>query len=302
MSGLLEARNLGVQIGSTTILQEISLRLHPGELCALIGPSGAGKSTLIKVLLGLRSPSSGEVSIAGGPIEAAGPVGYVPQDDALHRGLTVRQSLSFAARLRLHTIGEDEQQARIDAVCGQVGLAERMDVRIRSLSGGQRKRVSVALELLSQPGLLILDEPTSGLDPGLEAKMMALFGEVASGGRVVMVATHAMQSLSRCHVLAVLVRGRLAWLGTPADALAWFEVDRFSGIFDVLPRHAPPVWARRWMGSAQCRQFAARTAPAITSAPQKESDAPTGQAPAPAAPDLQAQLAALKSELAERKP
>ena len=302
MTGLLEARNLGVQIGSTTILQEISLRLHPGELCALIGPSGAGKSTLIKVLLGLRSPSSGEVSMNGGAIEAAGPVGYVPQEDALHRDLTVRQSLSFSARLRLHTISEDERQARIDAVCIQVGLAERMDVRIRSLSGGQRKRVSVALELLSQPGLLILDEPTSGLDPGLEAKMMALFGVVASGGRVVMVATHAMQSLSRCHVLAVLVRGRLAWLGTPADALAWFEVDRFAGIFDALPRHAPPVWARRWMGSTQCQQFAARPAPTIAAAPPAQPGEPAAQPVAPATPNLQAQLEALKAELAERKP
>ena len=297
MSGVLEARSLEVQIGSTTILQEISLKLHPGELCALIGPSGAGKSTLIKVLLGLRSPSNGTVSLAGGPISDAGPVGYVPQDDALHRSLTVRQALTFSGRLRLHTLSAEDQQARIQAVCEQVGLGERLDVRIRSLSGGQRKRVSVALELLSQPDLLILDEPTSGLDPGLEAKMMALFAEVASGGRVVMVATHAMQSLSRCHVLTVLVQGRLAWIGSPADALAWFEVDRFSGIFDQLPRHAPLVWARRWTGSRQRSEFAARSAPALK---VPSSAAPT-EAAAPA-PDLKAQLDALKSELSGRKP
>ncbi|MFT5683896.1 MAG: ABC-type multidrug transport system ATPase subunit [Myxococcota bacterium] len=294
---MLEARGLGVQIGSTTILQEISLLLHPGELCALIGPSGAGKSTLIKVLLGLRNPSEGSVTVNGGPITAAGPVGYVPQDDALHRSLTVRQSLTFSARLRLHELDEASQQVRIGEVCEQVGLEERLDVRIRALSGGQRKRVSVALELLSQPGLLILDEPTSGLDPGLEAKMMGLFAEVAGGGRVVMVATHAMQSLSRCDVLAVLVRGRLAWLGRPADALSWFEVDRFAGIFDQLPRHAPPVWARRWMGSPQCRSFAARSAPTLrTLAPASE---PTKETP-PAAPDLKAQLEALKSEYARK--
>jgi ABC-type multidrug transport system ATPase subunit len=293
--GILEARGLGVQIGSATILQEISLRLHPGELCALIGPSGAGKSTLIRVLLGLRAPSTGTVTVGGRPISEAGPVGYVPQDDALHRGLTVRQALSFSARLRLHDLPAPAQEERIVAVCQQVDLSERLDVRIRSLSGGQRKRVSVALELLSQPDLLILDEPTSGLDPGLEAKMMGLFGQVASGGRVVMVATHAMQSLSRCHVLAVLVRGRLVWLGSPADALAWFEVDRFAGIFEQLPRHAPPVWARRWMGSSACRTFAARPAPA-PSAPEAAAPA------APETPDLKAQLEALKSQYTRRTP
>ena len=297
MTGPLEAHNLGVQIGSTTILQEISLRLHPGELCALIGPSGAGKSTLIKVLLGLRSPSSGVVRLDGGPISDGGPVGYVPQEDALHRSLTVRQALTFSARLRLHTLDESTRASRIDAVCQQVGLGDRLDVRIRALSGGQRKRVSVALELLSQPGLLILDEPTSGLDPGLEAKMMALFAEVAVGGRVVMVATHAMQSLSRCHVLAVLVRGRLAWLGSPQEALTWFEVDRFAGIFDVLPRHAPPVWARRWQGSPQHTAFDQRAAPALVA---PKSEAPAEAPPPSAAPDLQAQLAALKSELGKK--
>jgi ABC transport system ATP-binding/permease protein len=300
--GVLEARGLGVQIGSTTILQEISLRLHPGELCALIGPSGAGKSTLIKVLLGLRSPSEGIVTVSGGPISGAGPVGYVPQDDALHHSLTVRQALTFSARLRLHTIDHAGQQARIDGVCEQVGLGERLDVRIRSLSGGQRKRVSVALELLSQPDLLILDEPTSGLDPGLEAKMMGLFADVAGGGRVVMVATHAMQSLSRCDVLAVLVRGRLAWLGRPADALRWFEVDRFAGIFDQLPRHAPPVWARRWMGSPECRAFAGRPPPPVRRAtPEELPDTASPQQPA-AKPDLKAQLEALKAEYARKKP
>lgn len=308
----LEAQDLGVQIGRTTILQEISMRLHPGELCALIGPSGAGKSTLIKVLLGLRRPSSGTVSIAGGPLSGAGPVGYVPQDDALHRSLTVRQALTFSARLRLHAVSEEAQQHRVEEVCGQVGLDQRLDVRIRSLSGGQRKRVSVAMELLNQPGLLILDEPTSGLDPGLEARMMGLFADVARGGRIVMVATHAMQSLSRCDALAVLVRGRLAWLGTPADALAWFEVDRFSGIFDVLPRHAPPVWARRWQSSHERRAFHGRPAPAVASPPVPD-DAPSADAPSeppegpaseikPAAkPDLQAQLDALKAELSRRK-
>ena len=310
----LEAQDLGVQIGSTTILQEISMRLYPGELCALIGPSGAGKSTLIKVMLGLRRPSSGTVAIAGGPMSDAGPVGYVPQDDALHRGLTVRQALTFSARLRLHTVSEAAQQQRVQEVCGQVGLDQRLDVRIRSLSGGQRKRVSVAMELLNQPGLLILDEPTSGLDPGLEARMMGLFADVAQGGRIVMVATHAMQSLSRCDALAVLVRGRLAWFGTPADALAWFEVDRFSGIFDVLPRHAPPVWARRWLSSPERRAFHGRPVPVVAPPPPPPPAAPPSSEGAPAAPaapapeiksdakpDLQAQLDALKAELSRRK-
>lgn len=246
-SAPLIARGLSVRAGVTTILDGLSFTLRPGELVALIGPSGAGKSTLIKVLLGLRSPSRGEVQLGGAPVaDGAAPVGYVPQHDALHTALSVRRALDFAAQLRLPALSADERAQRIEATLGQVDLLERADLKIARLSGGQKKRVSVALELLTLPPVLILDEPTSGLDPGLEARSMALFQELARGGRIVLVATHAMESLHRCDALMVLVKGQLAYLGAPADALTFFRAPSYAAIFDQLPKQSPAAWSRAW--------------------------------------------------------
>ena len=320
-TGILAIRDVHVRIGKTHILQGIDVTLRPGELCALIGPSGAGKSTLIKVLLGLRTPERGRVALGGRPVSESGPIGYVPQDDALHRTLTVRQALDFAARLRLPELRAEERSKRLEEVCVQVGLDERLDLRIKKLSGGQRKRVSVALELLTQPPVLILDEPTSGLDPGLEARMMGLFADLAATGRSVLVATHAMQSLERCHALILLVGGHLAWFGRPADALSWFRTDRYEGIFDQLPKMQPAAWARRYAGSQERVRFLdraepgdAQPAPEAPSAaepppePEPEPEAlpavsaPEPSQPAPPSPpvpeaDLDAQLAALKARM-----
>ena len=201
----LHVDRLEVNAGNIKILRGFGFTLYPGELCAVIGPSGAGKSTLIKTLLGLRSPDEGSVRLHGNAVTAAGPIGYVPQDDALHRTLTVRRALIYAAKLRRPGLEVKPRDKLIASICHRLDLSERLDVRIRRLSGGQRKRVSVALEMMTEPDLLILDEPTSGLDPHLESRSMALFGTIAAGGRIVMVATHAMQSLERCHALLILV-------------------------------------------------------------------------------------------------
>jgi len=300
--GDLRVRDVAVQAGGRSILRDIDLRLVPGELCALIGPSGAGKSTLMKVLLGLRRPATGAVTLGEGSVGASGPVGYVPQDDALHGSLRVGQALDFAARLRLPALPDAARQQALDRVVAQVGLGDRLDVKVARLSGGQRKRVSVAMELLTEPPLLILDEPTSGLDPGLEARMMGLFDDLAQAGRIVLVATHAMQSLDRCAALLVLVAGRVAWFGAPRDALAWFEVQTYAGIFDRLQRHAPPVWSRRFLASPGRARFLARPGPGrpAASAPPPETPAATSTGPAPTGPSPQERLAALKAELANK--
>jgi len=182
LTGPLCVENVGVTLGGNRILHGIDLTLHPGEMCALIGPSGVGKRTLIRALLGLREPEDGLVRVGSTPVAEVGPVGYVPQDDALHRGLTVRRELAYTAELRMPETSVDERDARIAEVLDQVGLADRTDVLIRRLSGGQRKRVAVALELLTGPPLVILDEPTSGLDPGLEARTMTLLSRGSYAG------------------------------------------------------------------------------------------------------------------------
>jgi ABC-type multidrug transport system ATPase subunit len=239
--------NVGVSAGGTRILNMVKLTLHPGEMCALIGPSGAGKSTLIRALLGLRDPDDGSVRMGMLPVAELGPAGYVPQDDALHRALTVRGELSYAAELRMPLSSAEERQKRIEEVLDQVGLGDRSEVRIRRLSGGQRKRVSVALELLTGTPMLILDEPTSGLDPGLEARTMTLLSEVARTGRIVLVATHAMESIERADALCVLVGGHVAFFGPPRQALSYFRVDRYAKLFRQLEKQSPSAW---WLTSS----------------------------------------------------
>ena len=260
-AGALVVERLWVNAGSIQILCGFGFTLYPGELCAIIGPSGAGKSTLIKALLGLRTPDQGRISLGGQAVTDAGPIGYVPQDDALHRTLTVRQSLSYAARLRRPEIARAARERLVGGLCRRLGIQDRLDVRIRKLSGGQRKRVSVALELMTDPALLILDEPTSGLDPYLESRSMSLFSDVAEIGRIVLVSTHAMQSLDRCHCLLVLVGGSLAFLGRPADATGYFDVPDFAGIFKRLTTRDSGAWQQLLFSSSSYRAFARRAQP-----------------------------------------
>ncbi len=261
--GALELRGIGVGDPNKALLEAVEFRLHPGELCALIGPSGAGKSTLMKVILGIRTPDRGTVSLAGQPVQSVGPLGYVPQDDALHTGLSPRTALRFAAALRLPNLGKSAREAKVEEVIRRVELAERADLRISRLSGGQRKRVSLAMELLSAPPLLLLDEPTSGLDPGLEAKMMDLFREVAATGPPILVSTHSLSSLERCHLVLVMAQGRILFLGPPSEVFDWFEAKVPESLFPNIARHAPLVWARKWS-----------TSPAATRALQRPPAAP----------------------------
>ncbi|HKJ01562.1 MAG TPA: ABC transporter ATP-binding protein [Longimicrobiales bacterium] len=268
--GPLRVDNVGVSAGGTRILSRVELTLHAGEMCVLIGPSGAGKSTLIKALLGLRDPDEGSVTMGSRPVAELGPSGYVPQDDALHRGLTVRRELGYAAELRMPDAGAEEREARVTEVLDQVGLADRVDVRIRRLSGGQRKRVSVALELLTRPPLLVLDEPTSGLDPGLEARTMALLSQVAGTGRIVLVATHAMESLDRADALCVLVGGHVAFFGRPRDALSYFRVDRYAALFGQLGKQSPSAWRLTAGADPDQRAFLRRPGPALRTPPRRD--------------------------------
>ena len=156
----------------------------------------------------------------------------------------------------------EERQSRIAEVLDQVDLSDRSDIRIRRLSGGQRKRVSVALELLTSPPLLILDEPTSGLDPGLEARTMTLLSLVAATGRIVLVATHAMESIERAEALCVLVGGRVAFFGPPREALSYFRVDRYAELFRQLEKQSPSSWHLTASGDPDQRRFLRRPGPA----------------------------------------
>ncbi len=241
----MEAQAISVDIGEKTILQPASLTLKPGELVAIIGESGAGKSTMLKVLAGVDHPSSGAVTVNGEPLATRlTDVGYVPQDDIVHHLLGVREALGYAAGLRLP---RDARRAEIDeAIAGvleELSLDEHAATRVGMLSGGQRRRTSVAVELLGKPGLLFLDEPTTGMDPGLETKMMELFRKLADGSRGVALVTHATKNLALCDRVIVMGRGgRLVFDGPPADALAFFAVDSYDAIYTILDESPEERW------------------------------------------------------------
>jgi ABC-type multidrug transport system ATPase subunit/ABC-type multidrug transport system permease subunit len=206
------------------LLDHISLTARPGTLTAIIGGSGAGKTTLSRLIAGYTSPTSGSVTFEGHNIHTEyasmrSRIGMVPQDDVVHRQLTVNQALGYAAELRLppDTSKADREQV-VAQVLEELELTKHADTRVDKLSGGQRKRASVALELLTGPSLLILDEPTTGLDPALDRQVMMMLRQLADAGRVVLVVTHSLTFLDVCdQVLLMAPGGKTAFLGAPGE-------------------------------------------------------------------------------------
>ena len=229
-TGGLEVRNVNYAVDNgKQLLDDISLTARPGTLTAVIGGSGAGKSTLARLIAGYTTPSSGSVTFEGHNIHAEyaslrSRIGMVPQDDVVHRQLTVHQALGYAAELRLPPdTGKADRAKVVTQVLEELDLTKHADTRVDKLSGGQRKRASVALELLTGPSLLILDEPTSGLDPALDLQVMTMLRQLADAGRVVLVVTHSLSYLDVCdQVLLMAPGGKTAYCGSPeriADAM-----------------------------------------------------------------------------------
>ena len=241
-----EAIGLGRTVGSgREILRDVDLVLSPGELVAIVGPSGSGKTTLLNAILGLEPATRGSVYFDGEPLEGQSAIfrtslGYVPQDDIVHPELSVEESLMFAAKLRtpLETTPE-EMQERVDQVIDELGLAPERDNLVRKLSGGQRKRVSIGVELIGDPRVFFLDEPTSGLDPKTDLQLMDLLRELANNGRTVMLTTHATQNIDICDRIVVLSGGRLAYTGSPREALQYFDTNRFVEVYNRLAAKTP---------------------------------------------------------------
>ncbi|MFL6088886.1 MAG: ATP-binding cassette domain-containing protein [Aeromicrobium sp.] len=244
---VLIARRLAVQAQSGRVLiSDIDVALGPKSLTAVIGPSGAGKSTLLHSLAGQISPSDGGVWWQGHHLhdeylDLRTQIGFVPQEEIQHPQLAVRQSLTFSARLRLpDSTSASALEQRVDDVIEQVGLQAEQRQRIGSqLSGGQKKRVSIATELLTAPPLLFLDEPTSGLDPGRDRTIMHQLRTLADDGRVVVVATHSVLGLDLCDTIIVMARGgQLAYAGPPDGLLEHFQCADYPEMFDLLEKPA----------------------------------------------------------------
>jgi ABC transport system ATP-binding/permease protein len=259
-TGGLEVRGISLTVeGAVTLLDRVSLSARPGTLTAVIGPSGSGKSTLSRVIAGVTRPTSGAVSFDGHDLLAGyallrSRIGMVPQDDVVHHRLTVNQALGFAAELRMppDTTEADRRQV-IAQVLEELEMTPHAETRVDKLSGGQRKRVSVALELLTGPSLLVLDEPTTGLDPALDRQVMTMLRQLADAGRVVLVVTHSLTYLDVCdQVLLLAPGGKTAFYGPPNQIGASMGTTNWADIFSsvagdpdaankrFLAQHGPP--------------------------------------------------------------
>lgn len=222
------------------IIRNISFVAMPGEFTGLIGPSGSGKTTLLNVITGYDCTATGRVEFSGLDLYAnydalRGNIGYVPQDDIIHRELTVEQSLYYTAKLRLpEDTSEEEVRSRVDRVIAELGLEECRRVRIgdpekRGISGGQRKRVNLAQELITGPACLFLDEPLSGLDPATALEVTEVLAEAAKGGRSVILTTHNVESARTFDVLGnvlLLHAGRLVYFGPAREMFDYFGFGR----------------------------------------------------------------------------
>ncbi|MFF4321731.1 FHA domain-containing protein [Streptomyces sp. NPDC001568] len=259
------ARHLTVTVdGGKQILKDVTFGVPEKSLIGVIGPSGSGKSTLLKALTGYRPADQGDVLYDNRNLykqfaELRQRIGLVPQDDILHKELKVSTALKYAAKLRFPgDTAESERVARINEVLRELKLDVHKDKKITSLSGGQRKRVSVALELLTKPSLIFLDEPTSGLDPGMDRDVMQLLRGLADDGRTVLVVTHSVAELAICDKLLVMAPGgSVAYFGPPDDALNFFGYSTWADVFSAFEEFRDYDWAGRWKGSQHYQLYAA---------------------------------------------
>jgi ABC-type multidrug transport system ATPase subunit len=270
----LAAFQVSKNYGERKVLQDVSIALYPREFVGLMGSSGCGKSTLMDALNGMRPASSGAVFVNDLDLYTnfdllRRSIGYVPQRDILHEALTVERTLYYAARMRLPSGTSGAQIGEVvNEVIQTVGLEEQRHNAFRQLSGGQQKRVSLGVELITKPNFLFLDEPTSPLDPETTENMMMLFRRLADEGRIVVMVTHKFEKFNSMHHIALLTKGgRLAFFGPPAEALRYFNCQEPSEIYRRLGEQTPEEANRKFEASPQFQKYVA----ARFSEMQKES-------------------------------
>ncbi len=259
---------------SLNLLKDINLSIGGNEFVALVGMSGSGKTTFLDTLNGFRPATDGQVFVNGTNLYNnydmfRDEIGYVPQRDIVHMELTPYMALDYSAQLRLPAdTSPEERRAVVEQTLKDLGLLERKDIPISRLSGGQLKRVSIGVELLTRPRLFFLDEPTSGLDPGTEYEMMRLLRRLSDQGRTIIIVTHTTKNVMLCDKVIILgTGGYLVYFGAPEDALAHFDAYRtprerlekemeFDEIYRLLTdreRGTPQEWAERFKASKYCK-------------------------------------------------
>lgn len=259
------------------ILDDVSLTILPGAFVAVVGSSGAGKSTLLNALSGQRPAEQGMVLYNGvnfyENMEAfSGSIAYVPQDDIIHKNLPVERALLYSARMRLpRDLSRKQIKERVRQVLEDVDLYPQRGQLVSALSGGQRKRVNIAVELLSNPSIFYLDEPTSGLDPGLDRTMMEMLRRLADRGHTIVLSTHATSNIDVCDFVCFMAPGgKLAFYGTPDELKREFGTSDYADIYNELHDN-PAKWIALFRESPEYLEYVASPQAQSESRPRREN-------------------------------
>ncbi len=251
----IQTRRLAFAAGGKKILSAVDLAFNAGQITTIIGPSGSGKSTLLKCVTTALAPTEGEVLVDGENLKKdvatfRRRLGYVPQDDIIHLELRVEQAFQFAAQLRLGSeTSREEITRRVEETARELGLFECRFRRVRALSGGQRKRVNVGVELLAEPDVLILDEPASGLDPATEEDLLQILRRFADQERTIVLTTHSMEYLSLVDRIVILMDGSVIFAGTMKELFSYFDIPHVADVFKTIRGQDANHWKQKYKAS-----------------------------------------------------
>lgn len=277
---MLEIREATLRLGdaesSVPILQGVSLHFPRPHFGAIVGPSGCGKSTLLKVIAGLFDPQLGTIHWDARNLATEGDIapaelGYVPQFSIVHESLTIAESMDYALRLRLGGLTLDERNERAQQILEVVGLYEIRDRPASKLSGGQRRRLALALEVVTRPSLLLCDEVTSGLDPKSEDEIVQLLHQLSrDGSRLVLSVTHSLRHLALYDSVTVLREGSVLYSGPAQNLLEYFNVSTPEDLFPQLESKENEAWIERW--TIYRENFALPLLPGMVEADRDDED------------------------------
>jgi len=255
---------LGSDDDSPRLLSDISAKFSRGEFVAVIGPSGCGKSTLLKMIAGIASgEDEGVIRWDGRNLAEEdfkpSEFGYVPQFSIAHEELTVEECVDYSARLRVASLSAEKREAMISRLLAEVGMEEFRDRRVKVLSGGQKRRLALAMELVSSPPILLCDEVTSGLDPQSEDEIVTLLHKVArEGNRLVISVTHSLKHLTSYDAVVVLYKGMLAYAGQPQHLTHYFQIGDPNLVYGRLDTRDAEGWKNSWQKHASAFELKER--------------------------------------------
>lgn len=229
---IVEVSNISKKISKSIILDNLSLDIKKGEIVGLIGPSGAGKTTFVKAIIGMEKIDSGFIKVFNKPIpnlDVLQNIGYMAQSDALYEDLSAKENLDFFGKI--FGLNKSKIKERIDYTSKLVNLENHLSKKVKSFSGGMKRRLSLAISLIQDPALLILDEPTVGIDPRLRFDIWNELYNLKNEGKSIIVTTHVMDEAVKCDRLALIRDGKIIATGTPNNLIKEFEVNTIEEIF-----------------------------------------------------------------------